>query len=234
MSRSLSVIIPTLNEEEHLAATLAALPAGVEVVVADGGSRDATPAIAKAHGARLVVTGPGRARQLNHGAAAAGGAILLFVHADTVLPVGFAGEVEACLARPGAVAGAFRLRLVGGPRGLGLVAWGANVRSRLGRLPYGDQGLFMAREMFRFVGGFPEVALLEDVMMVCALRKQGKVVLSDRSVQSSGRRWQQQGLIRTTLINQLLLGGFFLGLSPEFLAQFYGVRKEIVDGRLLR
>lgn len=225
MSRALSVIIPTLNEGEHLAATLAALPAGVEVVVVDGGSRDATPAIAQAHGARLVVTGPGRARQLNHGAAVAGGDILLFLHADTLLPEGFQAEVEACLARPGAVAGAFRLRLVGRQRGLGLVAWGANVRSRLAQLPYGDQGLFMARGMFRAMNGFPEVALLEDVMMVCALRKRGRVVLADHSVQSSGRRWQQQGLIRTTLVNQLLLGGFFLGLSPEFLAQFYGVRK---------
>lgn len=225
MSRSLSIIIPALNEEGRLAATLAALPAGVEVIVVDGGSRDATPVIAREYGARLVISEPGRARQMNIGARNASGEILLFLHADTLLPPGFQDEVESCLGQKGAVAGAFRLHLVGAKRGLGLIAWGANMRCRYLGLPYGDQALFMERQLFSELGGFPEVGLMEDVMLVAALRKKGRVVLAEESVQSSGRKWQQQGLIRTTLVNQLILAGFLLGLSPEFLAQIYGVRK---------
>ncbi len=225
MKSSLSIIIPTLNEGGRLAATLGALPEGVEVVVADGGSRDATQAIAREHNALLVISGPGRARQMNNGARAAGGEMLLFLHADTLLPEDFQGEVEDCLGRDGAVAGAFRLQLVGEKKGLGLIAWGANLRSRILQRPYGDQALFMGRKVFFEVGGFPDVALMEDYMLVSALRQRGGVVLSEKSVQSSGRRWQSQGLIRTTLVNQLVVGGFLLGLSPDFLAQIYGVRK---------
>lgn len=225
MKSSLAIIIPTLNEEARLAATLGALPAGTEVVVADGGSRDATQAIAEEYGARLVVSEPGRGRQMNMGARVAGGDILLFLHADTLLPEGFQDEVALCLGCAGAVAGAFRLQLVGEKRGLALVSWGANLRSRFWALPYGDQALFMGRKVFGELGGFPEVALMEDYMLVSALRKRGRIMLSEKYVRSSGRKWQQQGLIRTTLGNQLILAGFFLGLSPEFLAQFYGVRK---------
>ncbi len=225
MSRSLSIIIPTLNEEGRLAATLGALPAGVEVVVVDGGSRDATPAIAAGHGARLLVTEPGRATQMNWGARHASGEILLFLHADTLLPAGALEEVESCLGGEGVVAGAFRLQLVGDKKGLGLVSWGANLRSRLLQLPYGDQALFMGRQVFVELGGFPEGALLEDYRLVSALRRQGRIVLADGYVLSSGRKWQRQGLIRTTLVNQLIVAGFLLGLSPQFLALVYGVRK---------
>lgn len=225
MTPSLSIIIPTLNEENALAATLGSLPRGVEVVVADGGSSDGTAAIAAGHGARLVVSTSGRARQMNKGTEIASGELLLFLHADTLLPEGSDDEVKGCLDRDGVVAGAFRLRLVGQKRGLNLVSWGANVRSRLLQMPYGDQALFMRRTLFTELGGFPEVALLEDVMLVAALRKRGRIVLSEKCVQSSGRRWQQQGLFRTTFVNQLILGGFFLGLPADLLAQFYGVRK---------
>lgn len=225
MKQSLSIIIPALNEEVRLAATLGALPSGVEVVVVDGGSSDATRAIAREYGAQLVISEQGRARQMNIGAQNASGETLLFLHADTVLPLGFQEEVESCLSREGAVAGAFRLNLVGNKRGLRLVSWGANMRSRYFELPYGDQALFMGREIFAELGGFPDVALMEDFMLITALRKRGKVVLAEKYVESSGRKWQQQGLIRTTLVNQLILAGFFLGLTPEFLAQMYRVRK---------
>lgn len=225
MNSSLAIIIPTLNEEGSLAATLSALPAGVEVVVADGGSSDATQAIAKEHGARLVISEPGRAKQMNMGAHLACGDILLFLHADTLLPEDFQADVDASLGCEGAVAGAFRLHLVGEKRGLGLVSWGANMRSRFFALPYGDQALFMGRQVFVELGGFPDVVLLEDYMLVSALRKRGKIVLSEKYVRSSGRKWQQQGLIRTSLVNQLIIAGFLLGLSAEFLAQFYGMRK---------
>lgn len=225
MKYSLSIIIPTLNEEDTLAATLSSLPADVEVVVADGGSGDATQAIAKEHGALLVISEAGRARQMNMAVEKACGEFLLFLHADTLLPDGFQEEVKACLSGEGVVAGAFRLQLVGEKRGLGLVSWGANMRCRFLQMPYGDQALFMDRKVFMELGGFAEVALMEDFMLVAALRKMGKIVLSEKYVQSSGRKWQQQGLIRTTLVNQLIIAGFLLGLSADFLAQLYGVRK---------
>lgn len=225
MRRSLSIIIPTLNEEKRLAVTLAALPENVEVVVADGGSKDATPKIAEEFDATVVVSEPGRAKQMNMGAKQAKGDVLLFLHADTILPKKFQDEVDFCLARPGAVAGAFRLQLVGDKKGLGLVAWGANLRSSFFQLPYGDQALFMERKMFVELGGFPEVGLMEDFMLMSALRKKGKIMLSEKYVQSSGRKWQKQGLVKTTLVNQVIVGGFLLGLSTDFLAKLYGVRK---------
>lgn len=223
MKQTLSIIIPTLNEEEHLAATLARVPADVEVVVVDGGSRDATAAIARGHGAGLLVTEAGRGGQMNAGARAATGEILLFLHADTLLPPDFQVEVGRCL--QDGVAGAFRLQFSDAGPGLALVAWGANMRSRLWQQPYGDQALFMERRIFDGLGGFPEVALLEDLMLVRALRKQGRIVLSHQAVQSSARKWRRRGLLRTTLVNQLILAGFFFGLSPQFLAKIYGVRK---------
>ncbi|PLX48538.1 MAG: glycosyltransferase [Desulfobulbaceae bacterium] len=225
MKQALSIIIPTLNEEEHLAATLDRLPADLEVVVVDGGSRDATAAIARGHGASLLVTEAGRGRQMNAGARAATGEVLLFLHADTLLPPDFQAEVGRCLARQDGVAGAFRLQFNGVGPGLALIAWGANMRSRLWQLPYGDQALFMERRVFDDLGGFPEVALLEDLMLVKALRKQGRIVLSNQAVYSSARKWRQHGLLRTTLVNQLIVAGFFFGLSPQFLAKIYGVRK---------
>lgn len=225
MNFSLSIIIPTLNEEGRLAATLSALPDDVEVIVADGGSKDATRALAGKFGARVVTAAPGRARQMNRGAMAARGEVLLFLHADTLLPENFQEEIRACLGREGAVAGAFRLHLVGEKKGLRIISWGANMRTRLLQLPYGDQALFMERSVFAEIGGFPDVALMEDFMLVRDLRKKGKIILSEEYVQSSGRKWQRQGLMRTTLVNQLIIAGFFLGLSAEFLAHLYGVRK---------
>ena len=225
MKHSLSIIIPALNEEEHLVATLAAIPAGLEVIVVDGGSGDASQEIAQKSGATLLVSGPGRAKQMNLGAQQAKGDVLLFLHADTILPENFQEEVKSCLNKDRAVAGAFRLQLTGSKKGLGLISWGANMRSRLFQLPYGDQAFFMGRKVFTELGGFPEEALMEDFMLVRALRKKGKIVLAEKYVQSSGRKWQEQGLIRTTLINQIILLGFIFCLPAKFLAKIYGVRK---------
>ncbi len=225
MSTLLSIITPVLNEEKRLERTLAALPEDIEVIVVDGGSRDASQKIAQQFGATLIASEPGRAKQMNLGAQQAKGEILLFLHADTILPENFQEEVESCLHRKGAVAGAFRLQLTGSNKGLGLISWGANMRSRLFQLPYGDQALFMERKVFRQLGGFPEKALMEDFMLIRALRKKGKIVLSEKYVQSSGRKWQEQGLVWTTLVNQIIVLGFIFGLPANFLAKIYGVRK---------
>lgn len=220
---SISVIIPTLNEAANLSATLAPLRgvAGVEVIVVDGGSRDETVALAEAAGVRVIVASPGRARQQNLGAAVATGEILLFLHGDTVLPAAFAGAVRTALHRPGVVAGAFRLGIGGEGWGLRLVEGLANRRSRWFGMPYGDQALFLRRETFAALGGFPEQELLEDFELVRRLKKMGKIELLPQAVVTSPRRWQRLGVARTTLLNQLVIGAYFLGVSPARLAGWY-------------
>lgn len=220
---TISVIIPTLNEAANLPATLLGLDAvdGVEIIVVDGGSSDATGTLAEAAGARLVAALPGRAGQQNAGAAVATGEILLFLHADTILPMGFAGAVRLCLAQPGVAAGAFRLGIDGEGWGLRLIEQLANRRSRWFEMPFGDQGLFLRRESFVAVGGFPEQEIMEDFELVRRLKKLGRVELLALAVRTSARRWQKLGVARTTLLNQLIIAGYFLGVAPARLAGWY-------------
>lgn len=219
----ISVIIPARNEEAALPATLAALaPEAVhEVIVADGGSDDATVALARRLGATVVASPAGRGRQLNTGAAAASGEILLFLHADTLVPAGFAAEVRQVLSAPRVIAGAFRLGIAGRAPALRFIAFFANLRAQCGQLPYGDQGLFLRATDFRDCGGFAELPLLEDVDLICRLRRRGKIRLAAGAVCTSARRWQQLGILRTTWRNLLVLLGFLLGLSPDRLARWY-------------
>ncbi|MEN8140372.1 MAG: TIGR04283 family arsenosugar biosynthesis glycosyltransferase [Thermodesulfobacteriota bacterium] len=218
----ISVIIPVLNEARNLPATLARLSEvpGCEIIVVDGGSHDHSVQIAKEAGCRLLSCPPGRGAQLNLGAAAAGGEILIFLHADTTLPPGFPALVEKNLARPQVVAGAFSLSLEGSWWGLKLVAWGANLRSRRLQLPYGDQALFLRRSSFLAHGPFPEQEILEDLCLVRRLTRHGRVVTLEEKVISSGRRWQERGIM-ATISNQLILLGYLLGLPANVLAKFY-------------
>ncbi|MDH5297618.1 MAG: TIGR04283 family arsenosugar biosynthesis glycosyltransferase [Desulfobulbaceae bacterium] len=221
---NISVIIPTLDEEARLAATLGAVVGqpGVEVLVVDGGSQDATVAKARAAGVRVLSCGAGRGRQMNAGATVATGDILLFLHGDTVPPPGFADLIRETLARPGTVAGAFRLAFAEPTASLRLVAWGANLRSRWLRLPYGDQGLFVGRGTFAAAGGFPEQPILEDVALVRRLRRRGRVALAGGGAAvTSPVRWQRRGVWGNTVRNQLILLCFFLGFSLERLAGWY-------------
>jgi rSAM/selenodomain-associated transferase 2 len=219
----ISVIIPTLNEENHLAATLAPLQnlPGLEIIVADGGSNDSTIAIAEKAGARVITSQPGRSFQQNSGATAAAGGILLFLHADTRLPAGFAKMIRTCLSRPGVVAGAFSLSIDIPGAGINFLATMANSRARLLQLPYGDQALFLTRENFEKSGGFPEIDIMEDFALVGKLRKMGRIKTLPAAVVTSGRRWQKLGVLRTTLTNQAVIIGYLLGLSPTSLASWY-------------
>jgi len=220
---TISVIIPTLNEAVNLLTLLAEMDRedGVEVIVADGGSSDGTGELAKAAGVEVVFAPRGRAYQQNAGAAVATGEILLFLHVDTTLPDGFAAAVRACLAQPGVVAGAFRLGIAGEAKGLRLIERVANWRSRWLGLPYGDQALFIRRRSFAALGGFPEQEIMEDFALARRIKKLGKIELLELAVLTSGRRWQRLGIIRTTLINQLIILGYFLGIAPARLAGWY-------------
>lgn len=226
----LSVVVPVLNESGQIAERLAALAPlrarGVEVVVVDGGSDDGTADIAR-HGADQVVKAPrGRAAQMNAGALASRGQHLLFLHADTLLPPEADHLVHHALtAGPGpAVWGRFDVQIDGRLRGLRMVASFMNARSRLTGIATGDQGLFMTRAAFDAVGGFPPIALMEDVAMSRRLLALGRPACLRDKVHTSGRRWEQHGLWRTIVLMWRLRLAYFLGASPDQLALRYGYK----------
>jgi rSAM/selenodomain-associated transferase 2 len=221
----LSIIIPVLNEAKNIKATLRSTESDdcVEIVVADGGSEDNTVEIARHAGAKVVLSPPGRARQLNRGAAEAQGEVYLFLHGDTRLPDGYARFVRETMARDDIVAGAFRLAIDSPQKKFKWVAGAANLRSRFMRFPYGDQAIFLRSDLFRELGGFPQLPVMEDFCLVQSLRRQGRIHILDQQVVTSARRWLRLGVFRTILINQLMVVGFLLGLPLDFLAKIYGV-----------
>ncbi len=226
---SLSIIIPTLDAEDRLPGCLDALaPArrrGLlgEVVVADGGSRDRTAEVARAQGARVVALAPGRGRQLAAGAAAARGDWLLFLHADTRLAPGWDTAVEAHLARPdsAARAAAFRLAYDEDTAPARRVAALANWRTRRLGLPYGDQGLLIARQLYDSVGGYPELPLMEDVALVRRLGRR-RLTLLEATAVTSAERYRRQGWWTRPLRNLGVLSLYFLGVPPATLKRLYG------------
>ncbi len=228
----ISVIIPTLNERDSLPTTLASASTTpeVEVVVADGGSRDGTIQIAHDFGCRVVSTSPGRARQMNVGAEESQGEYLIFLHADTLLPREFQGCVRETLADPEVAAGAFRLQIEGARGFLHLIAVGANRRSRYCQMPYGDQAIFLRSELFQEVGGYPELPIMEDFELIRRLRRRGSIALTSSSVLTSGRRWKELGIWRTTLLNQIVILAYLAGVQPTRIASWY----RRVPGRIRR
>jgi rSAM/selenodomain-associated transferase 2 len=224
---AIAIVIPALNEAANLAATLGSIAIAAadftdyEVIVVDGGSADATRSIAIDCGAIVVDALTGRAEQLNAGAAKAQSDIILFLHADTRLPLGWPDRVQAALAPATVVAGAFDLAIDSPQWGLRIVEWGVYWRSRLGGLPYGDQGIFLRTAMLAQVGGVPRVAIMEDFILMRRLRRRGKVAIVPAAVMTSGRRWDKLGVVATTLLNQSIVIGFYLGVAPERLRHWY-------------
>ena len=219
----ISVIIPALNEARHLPTTLACVvgqPA-VEVIVVDGGSTDQTVVVVERAGAKLVRCEKGRAIQMNRGVGSASADVMLFCYADTKLPAGFATVICDALDDPHVVGGAFSFAVDAPGFGMRLMAWCVNLRSRLFRLPYGDQALFVRRTAFEQAGGYPELPIMEDFALVRRLRKLGRLVILDERAITSGRRWRNLGLVRTTLINQAIIVGYHLGVSPARLTRWY-------------
>ena len=201
--------------------------------MADGGSHDQTVAVATAAGATVIAAPLGRGTQQNAGAWAAQGRILLFLHADTKLPNGFAAQIREAFDQPDAVAGAFRFAIGATGWRFRFLEYCANWRGAWLGLPYGDQALFLSAARFQAMGGFKEIALLEDLELVRRLRKMGRIALLATSALTSPRRWQRLGFVRTTVINQLIVLGFFCGISPNRLARWYGGGRKDNGGRLL-
>lgn len=222
---AISVVIPTLNEAERLPRLLAALAwmPLLEVIVADGGSTDDTCALAARGGAQVVrVPQAGRARQLNAGAAVAQGRVLWFLHADACPPEGAVAGIRHALADPGVVGGAFLLRTVSdrGGRGWGPLLRIADVRSRVTRHPYGDQGLFVRRDVFDAVGPYPDLALMEDLALSQHLVRVGRLARVPLEVTVSGRRFENR-LLASFAMMQVFPTLYRLGVPTERLAAWY-------------
>jgi rSAM/selenodomain-associated transferase 2 len=221
---ALSVVIPALEEGATIGALLGdlrALPVAHEVIVVDGGSRDDTIAVASAMGASVIASPPGRGRQLRAGAAAARGAVLCFLHADVRLPSETIAALDRLAGRGAPGTSAFRLRIDGGRWSYRLVELGANLRSQVLGLPYGDQGLVVSRSTYDRAGGYADVPLMEDVLLARALRIAGGVTLRREHVLASARRWERDGVWRRSASNLILLGRFLLGADPGTLARRY-------------
>ncbi len=231
MDSRISIIIPTLNEAATLEATVACVPrdSSVEIIVADGGSDSATRRIAHRTADRVVDAPRGRARQLNAGAKVATGRILLFLHADTRLPHGGVDAIRRALRSSTVVGGAFQLRIDSDSAAFRLIAWGANLRSRCLGLPYGDQALFVRANVFRAMGGFRDLPIMEDSDFVRRLRRRGRVALLSIAVHTSARRWAANGVLRTTLVNWLTALLFSAGVDPACLQRQY--RRLLGDGK---
>lgn len=217
-----SVIIPTLNEEEHVAEAIrSALAAGAaEVIVSDGGSRDRTVEVARAAGARVIASERTRARQLNRAADEATGEMLLFLHADTRLPAR-AVDVAAVSLRGGAVFGGFRVRFAEQGWRLRYVQTMINLRTRLTRAPWGDQAQFTTSDAFARIGGYPDYPLMEDYELARRMKRIGRTVVLPLFVETSGRRFLSKGVIRTSAINWSIVAAYHAGVSPERLAKWY-------------
>jgi rSAM/selenodomain-associated transferase 2 len=219
----ISIIIPTLNEAENIKEAIVTTQpnTNIEVIIVDGGSKDNTIEIAQSLNVKVISSSPGRAVQMNAGAVAASGNILLFLHADTRLPTGFDDMIRTALEQPGIVAGAFKLRIDAPLLSLRWVEWGVNVRSHFCQMPYGDQAIFLTKEVFQQIGGFPELPIMEDFELIRRLKPIGRIVIIPTPVVTSARRWLQKGVFKTTLLNQIVIIAYLLGVSPERIRCWY-------------
>jgi rSAM/selenodomain-associated transferase 2 len=221
----ISIIMPVLNEGDRLRGAINALRHlrvnGHEVIVVDGGSADDTPAIADAHADMALSSPRGRALQMNTGARAASGDILLFLHADTLLPPGADHLVIDGLRQSGRGWGRFDVRLAGRHPLLRIIGLAMNWRSRLTGIMTGDQAIFVRRDWFERIGGYPEIALMEDIALSKRLKREGPPLSLRQKVLTSSRRWREQGIVRTIVTMWRLRLAYFLGADPERLARRY-------------
>lgn len=222
-STKISIIIPVLNEAENIESVISGIQnaENIEIIIVDGGSQDNTVEIAQGLGVKVIVTNRGRGLQMNAGAKIATGEILLFLHGDTQLPTGFEIDIRNIWIDSNIIAGAFQLKIIGSQWSLRLIEKTVFWRSKYFQLPYGDQALFIKASTFWEIGGFPEQPIMEDFELIRRLNRLGKIEILSSSVITSGRRWQKLGVFKTTMINQLIVMGYYLGISPLKLSQWY-------------
>lgn len=224
MISALSIVVPCLNEAAAIASTLARLQPmrqrGVEIVVVDGGSSDDTPGLAAPFADRVVTAIRGRASQMNAGAAAARGSVLLFLHADCKLPADADRHINNGLAASGRRWGRFDVAFEGHNPCMRVVAFMMNHRSRLTGIATGDQGIFIERDLFLAHGGFPVIPLMEDIALCGRLKANPPLCLPDR-IMTSARRWEQRGILRTIWLMWRLRSAYYFGADPAKLASRY-------------
>lgn len=227
MPSELSIIIPVLDEAALIGARLASLQnlraQGIELIVVDGGSVDATPQLAAPLADQVLAAPRGRATQMNAGAAVSRGRVLWFLHADTALPE---GAPRAVLAAVGAGAGwgRFDVRIDGSHPVLRIVETMMNWRSRLSGIATGDQAIFVRRDLFERAGAYPDLPLMEDIALCSALKRLAPPACLRETVVTSGRRWERRGVLRTVLLMWWLRAAYALGVDPTRLALRYGYR----------
>lgn len=221
--KALSIIIPTLNEEMTLGNSLDFIPVSpsLEIIVVDGGSGDRTREIASIWTSHVYVTDPGRARQMNLGAQKAQGEVLLFLHADSIFPAEGPDVILQVMRNPAVIGGSFHLDINASGWGYRLIAFGANLRTRLLKIPYGDQGIFIRKKVFDQMGGFQEIPLMEDLDLVRRMKKEGQIRILPQRILTSSRRWEKEGLLYTTLRNWTLVLLYSVGVPPNKLYKWY-------------
>jgi rSAM/selenodomain-associated transferase 2 len=220
----ISVIVPVLNEEKSIAASLMELQRlkPEEMIIVDGGSSDETREICQRFGVELYLSHPGRAAQMNFGAQRASGDVLLFLHADTRLPPSAFDDIRAALQDRQVLGGRFDLELDSPRPLLKLIGFMISLRSRLSKVGTGDQAIFVRREIFAELGGYADIPLMEDVALSRALKRRGAVACLRSRVVSSARRWEMEGIWRTVLKMWTLKTLYLLGISPVRLKRYYG------------
>jgi rSAM/selenodomain-associated transferase 2 len=220
---NISVIIPVLNEEKTIAATLRALVPlqPYEIIVVDGGSDDRTGEISRQLGAEVLTAERGRARQMNYGARCATGDVLLFLHADTKLPDSAFQDIAAALSEARCLGGRFDVELEGSHWMLKIIGGLINYRSRATKVGTGDQAIFVRRAVFMQIGGYPDIPLMEDIALCRLLKRLGGIACLRSRVVTSGRRWESDGVWRTIFRMWTLKFLYLAGVSPVRLKQFY-------------
>jgi len=221
----ISIIIPVLNEEAHLGSCIEAVrqnDASCEIIIVDGGSFDRTIEIAESfQGVKVMKTPKGRGLQMNAGAFSATGDILLFLHADTTLEDGWVQAIARAVKDRSIAGGAFTFAINNPSKKYRVVEEWVRLRCFLFRLPYGDQGIFVKRDVFHKLGGYKNIPLMEDVDLIERMKGQGRIVILDTKALTSERRWGRKGLIYTALLNQLIMFLYKIGVHPQKLARLY-------------
>ena len=218
-----SVVIPTLNESNLIRQSVQSVrSAGIDdIIVADGGSTDGTREMAATLGCRVTLSAQGRGIQQNQGARLAQGDILLFLHADSSLSDGCLPQLYKAFHRSQVIGGAFEHHIDADGVLYRAIEKGNALRVRVFRMAYGDQAIFVHRQPFEQLGGFPSIPIMEDVQLMRRLRRRGQIVLLPGPIRTSSRRWQRHGILRQTICNWFLLAAEQVGISPNELARFY-------------